>query len=59
MNMVVLSLIEAFGICIVGLIFFIIILFIPTEGIKIKKEFRVGSEGFCIRVERVEEKEKE
>ena len=59
MNIVILSLLETLGICMVGLIFFILFLFIPAEGIKIKKEFRLGSEGFCIRIERVEEKEKE
>lgn len=59
MNIVILSLIETLGICMVGLIFFILFLFIPAEGIKIKKEFKVGPEGFCIRIERVEEKKKE
>ncbi|WP_294156582.1 hypothetical protein [uncultured Clostridium sp.] len=59
MNIVILSLIETLGICMVGLIFFILFLFIPAEGIKIKKEFKVGPEGFCIRIERIEEKKKE
>lgn len=59
MNVVILSLIETLGICMVGLMFFVAILFIPTEGIKVKKEFKVGPEGFCIRIERVEEKKKE
>lgn len=59
MSILILSLIETFGICMVGLIFFILFLFIPSEGIKIHKEFRFGPEGFCIRVERVEEKKKE
>ena len=35
MNIVILSLIETLGICMVGLIFFILFLFIPAEGIKI------------------------
>lgn len=47
MNIVILSLIETLGICMVGLMFFVAILFIPTEGIKVKKEFKVGPEGFC------------
>lgn len=59
MNILILSLIETLGICMVGLIFFILFLFIPSEGIKIKREFRIGPEGFCIRVERVKEKKKE
>lgn len=59
MNIVILSLIETLGICMVGLIFFILFLFIPAEGIKIKKEFKFGPEGFCIRIERIEEKKKE
>ncbi|WP_294404591.1 hypothetical protein [uncultured Clostridium sp.] len=59
MNIVILSLIETLGICMVGLIFFILFLFIPAEGIKIQKEFKVGPEGFCIRIERVEKKKKE
>lgn len=59
MNIVILSLLETVGICMVGLVFFILFLFIPAEGIKIKKEFKFGSDGFCIRIERVKEKEKE
>lgn len=59
MNIVILSLLETLGICMVGFIFFVLFLFIPTEGTKIYKEFRIGSEGFCIRFERIEEKKKE
>lgn len=59
MNIVILSLIETLGIYMVGLIFFILFLFIPAKGIQIQKEFRFGPEGFCIRIERVEEKKKE
>lgn len=58
MNIVILSLLETLGICMIGLIFFSLFLLIPTEGIKLHKEFRVGPEGFCIRLERVEEKKK-
>lgn len=59
MNIVILSLIEALGICMVGLIFFILFLSVPVDGTEIHKEFRFGPEGFCIRLERVEEKKKE
>lgn len=59
MSIIILSLIEAVGICILGLIIFTLFLLIPAEGVHIEKEFRFGEEGFCIRVEKVKEKNKE
>lgn len=59
MSIILLSLLEALGICILGLIIFSVFLLIPTEGVHIEKEFRFGEEGFCVRVERVKEKNKE
>lgn len=45
MNIVILSLIETLGICMVGLMFFVAILFIPTEGIKVKKNLKLDLRG--------------
>lgn len=59
MSILILSLIEALGLCIVGLVVFALFLIIPAEGIHIEKEFRIGEEGFCIRLERVRGKNKE
>ena len=59
MSIVILSLIETVGLGILGLIIFTMFLLIPAEGVHIEKEFRLGEEGFCIRVEKVKEKNKE
>ncbi|MGN0144872.1 MAG: hypothetical protein ACI398_07805 [Clostridium sp.] len=58
MNIFVLSLLETLGISMIGFVFFILFLLIPIDGIKLYKEFKIGPEGFCIRMERVKEKEK-
>lgn len=59
MSIVILSLIETVGLGILGFIIFTLFLLIPAEGVHIEKEFRFGEEGFCVRVERVKEKNKE
>lgn len=58
MNIIILSFLETLGISIVGILFFVLFLLIPIEGIKLHKEFRIGPDGFCIRMERVKEKKK-
>lgn len=59
MSIVILSLIETIGLGILGLIIFTLFLFISSEGVHIEKEFRISEEGFCIRVEKVKQKNEE
>lgn len=59
MSIVILSIIETIGLCILGFMFFILFLLIPAEGFHIEKEFKLDEEGFCIRLEKVKGKNKE
>ncbi|OOM09325.1 hypothetical protein [Clostridium saccharobutylicum] len=56
MNIILLSFMEAIIVSILGLIIFIGVLCMPRKGIVIHKEFRVDSEGFCLKIERQKEK---